>query len=280
MAGNKSLDPQEFKAFRDFLQKACGIDLGENKQYLVTSRLGRLLIQHKLTSLSELMRAITTDVRGQLREKVINAMTTNETLWFRDVYPFEVLEKKLLPEISQKLGSAQLRIWSAAASTGQEAYSISMNIDRFKSANPSALKGGEKIIATDISTKALDLAIKGEYESLAIGRGLAKDRLEKYFTQIGDGRYKINQNIAARVEFKNMNLMHSYTLLGKFDVVFCRNVLIYFSSELKKDILDRIHSVLKPGGYLILGSSEALSNMHDKFNMIQCRPGIIYQAKD
>lgn len=276
---NKSLNPQDFKAFRDFLQEACGIDLGENKQYLVTSRLGRLLIEHKLSSLSELMKAITTDVGGGLREKVINAMTTNETLWFRDVYPFEVLEKRILPEMAKKLGSSSLRIWSAASSTGQEPYSISMNIDRFKSANPGAIKGGARILATDISTSALDIAMKGEYEALAIGRGLAKDRLEKYFSKIGEGRYKIKPDIAARVEFKNMNLMHSYTLLGKFDVVFCRNVLIYFSSDLKKDILNRIHSVLKPGGYLILGSSEALSNMHDKFDMIQCKPGIIYQAK-
>lgn len=279
MAGNNSLDPKDFNAFRDFLQKACGIDLGENKQYLVTSRLGRILIQHKLTSLAELMKAITTDPRGELREKVINAMTTNETLWFRDVYPFEVLEKRILPELAKKLGSTTLRIWSAAASTGQEAYSISMNIDRFKSANPGTFVGGERILGTDISTSALQTAQSGEYESLAIGRGLAKDRLDKYFKKIADGRYKINPDIAARVEFKNMNLMHSYNLLGKFDVVFCRNVLIYFSSDLKKDILNRIHSVLKPGGYLILGSSEALSNMHDKFTMIQCKPGIIYQSK-
>lgn len=273
-----SLSTQEYDIFREFLQKSCGITLGENKQYLVTSRLGRLIVENNLTSLSDLMNAIKSERSGSLREKVIDAMTTNETLWFRDVYPFEVLESKILPEIAQKEASGSLRIWSAAASTGQEAYSISMNIERFKQAHPNAFKYGEIIIGTDISRTALEIAKKGEYASLAINRGLPKDRLEKYFTHLGDGRYRVNEEISSRVEFRNMNLMNSYTLLGKFDVVFCRNVLIYFSSDLKKDILNRIHAVLKPGGYLILGASEALSNMYDKFAMIQCRPGVIYQA--
>lgn len=279
MSISKTLGPQEFEAFRKFLQEACGILLGDNKQYLVTSRLGKILAQQKLESLTDLMREMQRNPRSGLKEAVVDAMTTNETLWFRDVHPFNILENRVLPEIAPKLGAQPLKIWSSASSTGQEAYSISMVIEEFRNKNPGALRGGEKIIGTDISTSALATARSGTYEMLAIGRGLSKDRLTKHFSQTGEGRWKINPNIQRRVEFRMMNLLHSYSMLGRFDVVFCRNVLIYFSADLKKDILKRIHGTLKPGGYLFLGASEALSNMPDLYEMVQCKPGIIYRAK-
>ncbi|ODC02459.1 chemotaxis protein [Terasakiispira papahanaumokuakeensis] len=279
MSTTKTISPQEFQVFRKFLQEACGILLGDNKQYLVTSRLGKIMAQNGLGTLTDLMREIQRNPRSPLKEAVVDAMTTNETLWFRDVHPFNILENQVLPEVAQKLGSQPLKIWSAAASTGQEPYSISMTIESFKQKKPGALKGAEKIVATDISPSVLATARKGEYEMLALGRGLSRDRLTKYFSQTGEGRWKINPVIQRRVEFRMMNLLHSYSLLGKFDVVFCRNVLIYFSADLKKDILKRIHATLKPGGYLFLGASEALSNMPDHYEMVQCRPGIIYRAK-
>lgn len=279
MSISKTLGPQEFEAFRNFLQDACGILLGDNKQYLVTSRLSKIMAQQKLASLTDLMREMQRNPRSGLKEAVVDAMTTNETLWFRDVHPFNILENIVLPEIAPKLGAQQLKIWSSASSTGQEAYSISMVIEEFRKKNPSLLRGGEKIIGTDISASALATAKSGTYEMLAIGRGLSKDRLTKHFTQTGEGRWKVNPNIQRRAEFRMMNLLHSYTMLGQFDIVFCRNVLIYFSADLKKDILRRIHATLKPGGYLFLGASEALSNMPDLYEMVQCRPGIIYRAK-
>jgi len=279
MAISKTLSPQEFETFRNFLQEACGILLGENKQYLVTSRLNKIMAQQNLESLTHLMQAMQRNPRSGLKEAVVDAMTTNETLWFRDVHPFNILENKVLPEIAQKLKSEPLKIWSAAASTGQESYSMSMVIEEFKKKNPGAFRGGEKILGTDISASALATARSGTYEMLALGRGLSKDRLTKHFTQTGEGRWKINPNIQKRVEFRMMNLLHSYSILGRFDVIFCRNVLIYFSADLKKDILKRMHASLKPGGYLFLGASEALSNMPDLYEMVQCRPGIIYRAK-
>lgn len=154
-----------------------------------------------------------------------------------------------------------------------------MVIEEFRNRQPGMLRGGEKIIGTDISTSALTAAKSGTYEMLAIGRGLSKDRLVKHFTQTGEGRWKVNPNIQRRVEFRMMNLLHSYSMLGRFDIVFCRNVLIYFSADLKRDILKRIHATLKPGGYLFLGASEALSNMPELYEMVQCRPGIIYRAR-
>lgn len=279
MSTIKRLQPQEFEAFRNFLQDACGILLGDNKQYLVTSRLSRILAQKNFSSLTELMQDIQRNPRSGLKEIVIDAMTTNETLWFRDVHPFNILGDRVLPELTEKPSFQPIRIWSSASSTGQEAYSISMVIDEFLEKNPGKLRSGAKIIGTDISASALATAKSGTYEMLAIGRGLSKERLTKHFTQTGEGRWQVNPNIKARAEFRLMNLLHSYTMLGKFDIVFCRNVLIYFSAELKKDILTRIHATLKPGGYLFLGASEALSNMPDMYEMVQCRPGIIYRAK-
>ncbi len=279
MSTVRTIGTQDYDAFRKFLQDACGILLGDNKQYLVSSRLNKIMAQHGMTTLGELTQSIISHPRSGLKEAVVDAMTTNETLWFRDIHPYNILQNQLLPELSKSLGGQQLKIWSAACSTGQEPYSISMVMDEFKQKNPGSFRSGERIVATDISSTVLNAAKGGEYEMLALGRGLSQDRLTKFFQQTGDGRWAVKAPIKQRVDFKPMNLLHSYSMLGKFDIVFCRNVLIYFSADLKKDILTRIHGTLKPGGYLFLGASEALSNMPDLYEMVQCRPGIIYRAK-
>jgi chemotaxis protein methyltransferase CheR len=243
----------DFDQFRVFLEKACGILLGDNKQYLVASRLNKLLEQQGIKSLGELVQRIQTQPRSGLREQVVDAMTTNETLWFRDTYPFEVLKNKVLPDVLKASPNQRLRIWSAACSSGQEPYSLAMSLDEFERSNLGQLKSGVQIVATDLSGLMLNNCKTGEYDSLAIARGLSPDRLQRYFD--------------------------SYAALGKFDVVFCRNVLIYFSAQVKKDILTRIHGTLKRGGYLFLGASEALNGLPDLYQMVQCSPGIIYQVK-
>jgi chemotaxis protein methyltransferase CheR len=263
----------DFGAFRDYLQRVCGILLSDNKEYLVASRLRSIMKEKELTKLGELVKLIERDTR--LREDVVDAMTTNETLWFRDSHPFKILKEKLLPELAAKQKS--VNIWCAAASTGQEPYSISMIIEEFKRSNPGKF-AAEKIMATDISNTALEAARRGVYDQLAVGRGMPKDLLERYFNSTDNG-WKIAPNIANRIEYRLLNLLNSYTALGKHDIVFCRNVLIYFSSNLKKDILTRIHGQLKPGGYLLLGASEALSDLGDLYEMVQCSPGIIYRKK-
>jgi len=269
----------DFEQFRVFLEKACGILLGENKQYLVSSRLNKLMEQQGIKSLGELVQRLQTQPRGGLREQVVDAMTTNETLWFRDTYPFEVFKNKVIPEFIRKNPGQRLRIWSAACSSGQEPYSLSMSIDEFERTNLGQLKAGAQIVATDLSSAMLANCKTGEYDSLAIARGLSQERLQRYFDSRGAGRWSVKAPIRSRVEFRPFNLLDSYASLGKFDVVFCRNVLIYFSAQVKKDILLRIHSTLKPGGYLFLGASEALNGLPDHFQMVQCSPGIIYQAK-
>ncbi|WPX89653.1 protein-glutamate O-methyltransferase CheR [Pseudomonas asiatica] len=269
----------DFEQFRVFLEKACGILLGENKQYLVSSRLNKLMEQQGIKSLGELVQRIQAQPRGGLREQVVDAMTTNETLWFRDTYPFEVLKNKVIPEFIRNNPGQRLRMWSAACSSGQEPYSISMAIDEFERSNLGQLKMGAQIVATDLSGTMLTNCKTGEYDSLAIARGLSQERLQRYFDTKGPGRWAVKPSIRSRVEFRSFNLLDSYASLGKFDVVFCRNVLIYFSAQVKKDILLRIHSTLKPGGYLFLGASEALNGLPDHYQMVQCSPGIIYQAK-
>ncbi len=273
------ITPQEYEAFKSFLQEACGILLGENKQYLVKSRLRRILEDNQMQSLGALVEHLRRPGRSSpLRELVIDAMTTNETLWFRDNHPFRILSDMLLPELAERPGSQPIRIWSAACSTGQEPYSIAMAVDEFRRQKPGKLRNDVKITATDISRSVLEVARRGEYEMLAIGRGLSVERQKSFFTTSANGGWQIRPAIKSMVEFKELNLLERY-MLGKFDLVFCRNVLIYFSAELKKDILTRIHATLNPGGYLILGASESLNGLPHLYEMVQCRPGIIYRKK-
>lgn len=275
LSSANGITPNGYLRFRNFLQKACGISLSDNKQYLVASRLGKTLEREGFTQIEQLVDTLESARSAKLKEEVINAMTTNETLWFRDSHPFTILKTKILPEMV----NTPLKIWSSASSTGQEAYSVSMVIDEFKALRPGVLKAGERIIATDICTNILQHAKQGEYDSLAIARGLGADMQRKYFDKVDDSTWKVKSHISARVDFRYLNLIDSFCSLGKFDIIFCRNVLIYFNAELKLDILRRMHDSLNPGGYLFLGGSEALSGLSSLFEIVQCHPGIVYKAK-
>jgi chemotaxis protein methyltransferase CheR len=274
-SSTNAITPQGYSRFRQFLEKACGIVLSDNKQYLVASRLGKLLERENLSRLDDLVVLLERGTQRALKEEVINAMTTNETLWFRDSHPFQILKTKILPEMKDR----PLRIWSAAASTGQEAYSISMILEEYRASNAGQLKIGEKIIGTDICTNILAHAKQAEYDGLAIARGLPPEMQRKFFDKLESDNWKVKSHIANRVDFRYLNLIDSYASLGKFDVIFCRNVLIYFSAELKLDILTRMHKCLNPGGYLFLGGSEALSGLSSLYEIVQCTPGIVYRAK-
>lgn len=267
---------EHYEEFRIFLEKACGIVLGDNKQYLVTSRLATLLAEYQIDNLRELIRRMQQLSQRGLREAVIDAMTTNETLWFRDVHPFNILRDKLLPELQRN--PTPIRIWSAACSSGQEPYSISITVEEYKAAQMGVLRQPVEIVATDLSRSMLEACKNAEYDQLSLGRGLAKERLRRFFDPVTEERWKLKKEVTQRVRFQTLNLLDSYLSLGKFDIVFCRNVLIYFSGERKADILRRIHATLRPGGYLILGASEGLSDVGHMYQMVQCSPGIIYKA--
>jgi len=277
--GRIQLGNTEFQEFRDYLQNIAGIDLGHNKQYLVATRIRRILIDYECSSLAELTRLIKSDSNRAVRQKVIDAMTTNETFWFRDNYPYEHFRKMLLPDLADKSKDSRIRIWSAACSSGQEPYSLSIVVEEFLRSKLGVSSLPLEIIATDLSSQILDSAKQGEYDRLSIARGLSEERLRNFFEHPHPDYWRVKPNIRQRVTFKPLNLQESYLLLGKFDVVFCRNVLIYFSADLKCDILKRIRGTMRPGGYLFLGSSESLAGASELFDMVHCNPGVVYRAK-
>ncbi|MDP2571089.1 protein-glutamate O-methyltransferase [Vibrio penaeicida] len=271
-----TISDQEYRDFSRFLESQCGIVLGDSKQYLVRSRLSPLVSKFKVASLSDLLRDVITGRNRELRVAAVDAMTTNETLWFRDSYPFSVLSDKLLPEVAAN--KRPIKIWSAASSSGQEPYSIAMTILETQSKKPGMLSN-VSITATDISSSMLDACRAGIYDNLALGRGLSPERRKIFFEDAGDSKMKVKDNVKRMVNFRPQNLMDSYALLGKFDIIFCRNVLIYFSPDMKSKVLNQMAGCLNPGGYLLLGASESLTGLTDKFDMVRCNPGIIYKLK-
>lgn len=278
MSAKLQFGASEFQAFRDFLQSAAGIDLGENKQYLVSTRVRRILLDYKFSSLSELTDAIEKNSDRSLKQKVIDAMTTNETFWFRDLYPYEFLSGRLFPELCE-MGKPRNRIWSAACSSGQEPYSISMVAQEYIRSQYSSVKLPLEIMATDLSSAILESAAKATFDRLSVSRGLEGLRLKDWFEEVKPELWQVKKQIRDRVSFRPQNLLEPFSILGKFDAIFCRNVLIYFSVSHKQEILERLHKSLNRGGYLILGSSESLGEAGRLFNTIQIRPGVVFQAR-
>ena len=272
-----SMTPEEYENFRAFLENACGIMLGDNKQYLIASRLSPLLAEYQIPSLGALIERLRKERRSELYERIVDAMTTNETLWFRDAFPFEILKQVILPE-QARARAPGVRIWSAACSSGQEPYSISMTIEEFQRANPGALANNVQIIATDLSPSMLELARAGLYDAAAMARGISDERRRLFFGQ-RHGRWEVREDLRRRVTFREHNLQQGFEPLGKFQAIFCRNVLIYFSADLKRDILARFAAALHPGGYLFLGAAEAITGYSDAFEMLRLPQGIVYRLK-
>lgn len=272
------ISPQDYDNFRRYLEEHSGIVLGENKHYLVTSRLSRLMREFGIDDFKTLMRQLITERKSTLHEQIVDAMTTNETLWFRDGYPFEVMKQVILPELSGKR-LPQLRIWSAACSSGQEAYSISITLQEYLANKPGSLPAGIQIIGTDISASMLREANAALYDNMSLARGLSDERRQRYFIQRGD-KWEVRPEIKQRARFQEMNLLSNYSTLGRFDIVFCRNVLIYFSSQLKSDILNRIAKTMNPGGYLFLGGSESPTSYSDAFELVRTPQGVAYRVKE
>ncbi|GAD30472.1 chemotaxis protein methyltransferase CheR [Photobacterium leiognathi lrivu.4.1] len=270
------VNDQEYREFCRFLETQCGIVLGDSKQYLVRSRLSPLVNRFSLSSLSELLQNVIAGRNRELRIAAVDAMTTNETLWFRDGYPFTVLAEKILPELA--VNKRPIKIWSAASSSGQEPYSMAMTVLETQAKRPGFLPSIQ-ITATDISQTMLETCRAGVYDNLALSRGLSPERRRMFFEDNGDGKMKVNAKVKQMVNFRPQNLKDSYALLGKFDVIFCRNVLIYFSPEMKAKVLNQLAASLNPGGYLFLGASESLTGLTEQFEMIRCNPGIIYKLK-
>ncbi|AOU98439.1 chemotaxis protein [Acidihalobacter yilgarnensis] len=271
---DERLGQTEYNTFRKFLSDACGIVLGDNKHYLVVSRLNRMARDAGLPTISALLAKLPHD--RELARQAVEAMTTNETSWFRDQHPFNSLRDHILPELARR-GTA-IRLWSAACSSGQEPYSLSMMIDESLRTHSGLSLANVQIIATDVSKQILDEARTGSYDGFSMMRGLTDDQRQRYFVSKGD-RWEITPRVKGRVSFREYNLMQSYASLGRFDVIFCRNVLIYFSATAKEDILRRLAQALNPGGYLFLGAAETASSASDLLDLVRFNPGSAYKRR-
>lgn len=273
---DKEFDQHHYTSFSYFLERACGIVLGDSKQYLVRSRLTPLVRHFDCVTINVFIDSV---IKGNKRyqEAAIEAMTTNETLWFRDDYPFKLLRHPILNHFASK--TSPVRIWSAACSSGQEAYSIAMTILNFKKQNSSSFRAGIEIVGTDISQEMLQRCRAAEYDQLAISRGLPEQFKSDFFEPADNGKLRLKLKVTSLANFKSINLLDSYSSLGKFDIIFCRNVLIYFSPEVKKKILQKIAACLQDDGILFLGASESISGLTDKFTMVRCNPGLYYLKK-
>ncbi len=271
---------EEYGLFQELLKQCCGIVLGAEKQYLVKSRLATVLTEFQLKSFKDLLRLLNKPSiqSKKLMNRVIDAMTTNETYWFREKAHFMELQEVILPKLITNQ-TRKLRIWSAACSTGQETYSLSICIEQFlKQHHPTAIQDVD-IIGTDISEQAIKVAKQAEYLEIAISRGLEKSVWPNFFDQIHAG-YKLKTEISSRARFQQFNLLKPMAVLGQFDIIFCRNVFIYFSEQIKKDILQRMAEILKPKGVLFLGRTEVIPAEMQDFQTIDGRHCRYYQKTD
>lgn len=266
------MNPADYEFCCRFLEERSGLSLGDNKGYLLEGRLVPIAKANGLADLSAFVSAVRRSPNGPLADAMIEAMTTNETLFFRDKTPFDELKTTILPPMLEaRANTRRLRIWSAAASTGQEAYSLAIMLhDSF----PQLADWRLEIVGTDLSQAALERARSGVYSQFEVQRGLPIQTLVKHFQQTPAG-WKIQDHLRRGISFQLLNLMKPFQILGVFDIIFCRNVLIYFESPLKRDILERMERQLAPDGCVILGAAETVLGVTDRFERsIGCRAPI------
>ena len=253
------MTPQELAFLCAFIRERSGIVLSSDKRYLVEYRLRPVAGRHGLGSLSELVALIRGQCGEKLLHEVVEAMTTNETLFFRDVKPFEVLREVIFPEMASTRARRPVRVWSAACSAGQEPYSIAITAKECAVGHPTL---NCDILATDIARSILEKARLGVYSQYEVQRGMPIRLLIKYFDQVG-AQWQVKPEVRGKVRFQELNILKDFASLGVFDVIFCRNVLIYFDVDTKRKVLERLARSLGPDGVLFLGSSETVLGITD-----------------
>ncbi|QQO15122.1 protein-glutamate O-methyltransferase CheR [Bradyrhizobium diazoefficiens] len=269
------MTPTEYEYLRKFLKDHSGLDLSADKQYLIESRLLPLARKAGFAGLTELVQKLQAG-SSVLIASVVEAMTTNETFFFRDKVPFDHFRDTIMPEvIKARAARRSLRIWCAAGSTGQEPYSLAMCLKEMGA----ALTGWRvEIIATDLSQEVLEKARAGIYSQFEVQRGLPIHMLVKYFKQTGE-TWQINPELRAMIQHRQLNLLHDFAQLGTFDVIFCRNVLIYFDQDTKINIFNRLARQIEGDGFLVLGAAETVVGLTDTFRPIPERRGL-YKPND
>lgn len=276
------LDPKDFPHWSSYIYSITGISLDPSKIYLLETRFATLLKEVNCLSFQCLLEKVKADQSGALKRKVIVAITTNETSFFRDSAPFEMLKHKIIPDLVDtrskqvpKGRALTIRVWSAACSTGQEVYSTAIC---FKEVLHDLSKYDIRILGTDISDKVVAQASYGKYSKLEMERGLAPDKTNSYFLPDGPD-YRVRDEIRAITTFKNLNLLEPLNFPNKFDIVFCRNVAIYFSEADKRKLFDGITRVLSQDGYLIIGSTETLVGISQSFESKRHIRSVYYQLR-
>jgi len=271
--------PQERQSVAQYIHSICAINLDASKDYLIESRLSGVLQEMSCSSFSELLSRAKSDVGGVVKRRIIDEITTNETLFFRDSSPFYLLRFKVVPEIIDRRSRfgppMPIRIWSAACSTGQEIYSIAIVL---KEMLGDLSRYNIRLVGTDIADQAVARASAGIFSQIEMARGLSDAAREKYFTPHPKG-WKIRDEIRAMASFQKMNLMEDFSSLGKFDIVFCRNVAIYFNDRDRVSLFDRIRQRMDPEGYLVIGSMEALSAANPQFEPKRHLRSVYYQIR-
>jgi chemotaxis protein methyltransferase CheR len=272
-----SLSATDFDYVRTLVKDRSAIILEPSKTYLVDSRLSPIVRKLNMNSIGELVTRMRQERFGELHRSVIEAMTTNETSFFRDVHPFEAMKTKIVPELMAKRAAERsLTIWCGACSSGQEPYSIAMLLRE----NFPELAGWRlQILATDLSTEILDRAKRGVFSQLEVNRGLPAALLVRHFTRQGL-EWQVSDTVRNMITFRELNLIESWPSMPRVDVVFLRNVLIYFDIPTKKSILAKIRQVMRPDAYLFLGGAETTMNLDDVFERVQLEKTGCYRMRE
>lgn len=277
------ITPAEFSLISKYILTISGISLDTGKEYLIETRLRPILKKYNCNSFKDLYDSAIRDPKKTIEKEIIDAISTNETYFFRDKNPFELLKFKVLPDLIDKRASSQrpnspvnLRIWSSASSTGQEIYSTAMILHELGIAN--SRQYNVKLVGTDISDAAIAKASYGKYNKFEVARGLTPDRLKKHFSKMGED-WRIKDEVRSMVSFQKTNLLKPISTIGKFDIIFCRNVAIYFNPPDRKKLYQTIANSLEKDGYLIIGSTESLTNDTQMFKPQRYLNSTFYQFK-
>lgn len=272
-----AITADEFNYVRTLLRDQAAIIIEPGKEYLVENRLTPLAQKMGLPGVSHLIARLRSEPVNGAHHKAVEALTIGETLFFRDLHPFETLRKQLIPELMQKRQSVRsLRIWCGACSTGQEPYSVALTIREYF---PQLKDWQVRILATDINTESLERARTGTYTQLEVNRGMPAMLLVKHFKKLPNQNWQINPEIRAMVEFQELNLARPLPPLPLFDLIFLRNVLIYFDTATKRNILQGVRSRLAPDGYFFLGSSETTLYVDEAFETVNLGKTVAYRKK-
>lgn len=266
------MEKRFFDYVASMLYEQSGLVLPENKAYLLESRLQPVARANGYETVEALLEHLHTTHDVGLPHQIVQLMTTNETMFFRDQKPFDRLRNIVLPALQQDYPERQhIRIWSAACSTGQEPYSLAITMQEMQTKFPGLTF---EIVATDLCETALDKARSGIYTQFEVQRGMPIQLLIKYFDQLDSNQWRVKEPLKRNITYKSHNLLHDCSQIGRFDIVFCRNVLIYFDQKTKTAVLDRIATTLQKPGYLIMGSAETVLGLTERFSMLEETHGV------